>query len=129
MGFGRGFGPGATGDPAAFVENRLAAVKSELKITPAQEGAWTAYADQAKQQSDSARKLWSAMHESGPISLEERIELRDKVWKERQAQAETTAQKLKDLYAALTPEQKAVADRLFGGYGPRAGFGPGYRFR
>jgi hypothetical protein len=69
------------------------------------------------------------MHESGPISLEERIELRDKVWKERQAQAETLAQKAKDLYAVLTAEQKVVADRLFGGYGPRAGFGPGYRFR
>ena len=126
MGFGR---PGATDNPAASVENRLAGMKSALKITPAQEGAWTAYAEQAKQQAESAQKWRSTMHDSAPAALPERIELRDKVWKERQAQAETMTQKVNDLYAALTPEQKPIADRLFGGLGPRAGFGPGYRYR
>lgn len=37
--------------------------------------------------------------------------------------------KLKDLYAALTSEQKAILDRSTGGYGPGFRGGPGYRNR
>ena len=53
--------------------------------------------------------------------------------KQRQAEAEANAAALKNLYAALTPEQKAIADRSFGGYGPayclQAFGGAGGRFR
>jgi len=49
--------------------------------------------------------------------------------KQRQAEAEAAAASLKKLYAALTPEQQAIADQRFGGYGPgySAGYGRGYR--
>jgi hypothetical protein len=49
--------------------------------------------------------------------------------KQRLAEMENNASALKNLYAVLTPEQKAIADRHFGGFGPRAGagYGPGYR--
>ncbi|MGP1678479.1 MAG: hypothetical protein ACTS6J_15145 [Burkholderiales bacterium] len=49
--------------------------------------------------------------------------------KQRQSELEAEATALKKLYAALTPDQKAAADQLFGGFGPGygAGYGRGYR--
>ena len=133
MGFGAGpgFGPGPQGygNSGAFVENRLAGLKSELKITPAQEPAWNAYVEQAKSQAESMRSSMIAMHERTPATLPERLELRDQIWKERQARSEAMGQKLKDLYAALTPEQKAILDQRTGGNGPGFRGGPGYRNR
>jgi len=126
---GYGFGPGAAGSAAEVIENRLAGVKSELKITPAQESAWNAYVEEAKRQADSRRKWMITMHESRTASLPERAELRDNIWKQLQAQSESMTAKLKDLYAVLTPEQKSLADQYLAGFGPRAGFGPGYRYR
>jgi len=38
--------------------------------------------------------------------------------KQRQAEMATNAAALKDLYATLSPEQKAIADQRLGGYGP-----------
>lgn len=127
-GYGMG-GRGPAGDPAAFIEHRLAGLKSELKITPAQESAWNAYAEQAKQQADSMRKWMTAMREAAPATLPERLELRNQIGKQRQAQSEAMTQKTKDLYAALTPEQKPVADQLLGGFGPGMRGGPAYRQR
>ncbi len=129
MGYGYGPGPQAYGNPGAFVENRLANLKSELKITPAQEAAWNAYVEQAKSQAESMRSSMTAMHERTPATLPERMELRNKIWKERQAQSEAMGLKLKELYAALTPEQKAILDQRAGGYGPGFRGGPGYRNR
>lgn len=116
-GFGMGFG------------DRLANLKSELKITPAQETAWNAYVEQAKSQAETMRSSMIEMHERTPATLPERLELRNKIWKERQTQSEAMGQKLKDLYAALTPEQKAILDQSFGGYGPGFRGGPGTRNR
>jgi len=52
---------------------------------------------------------------------------------QRQAGLQANAAALNDLYATLTPEQKAIADQRFGGFGPRygAGYGSGHsgRFR
>jgi periplasmic protein CpxP/Spy len=139
MGYGRGMGygpgpawgggPGAGGNPAAFVDSRLAGLKAELGITPAQEGAWNAYAEQAKQQADAMQKWRATMQGSAPATLPERLELRDQMHKQRQAQAETMTQKIKDLYAALTPEHKAIADQRLGGFGIAMRGGPGYRHR
>lgn len=130
-GYGRGpgFGPGAGGDFGAFLEHRTAGLKAELRITPAQEGVWNAYVEQAKRQTDSMRKWMTTMQESAPASLPERLALREQVWKQRQAQSEAMTQKVKDLYAALSPEQKAVADQRLGGFGAGMRGGPGSRYR
>lgn len=128
-GRGPGFGPGAAGNPGAFVEDRLAGLKSELKITSTQEGAWDAYADQVKKQADAMQKLHATMRDSTAATLPERVELRNQMWKQREVQAEAIQQKVKDLYAALTPEQKSIADQRLGGFGAGMGGGPGYRYR
>ena len=124
MGYGRGMGPQGYGNPGAMADARLAYLKSELKITPAQEPAWKTFSDQAKQQAE-AMQGWRAVMQGGTqATAPERLELRDQIMKKRQEQMEKSTAAFKDLYAALTPEQKTFADERFGG-GP--GFGPGHR--
>jgi hypothetical protein len=124
MGRGPGFGPGFAG--TAGFEGHLAALKTDLKITPAQEKAWEAYANELKQQAQSMQEWHAAMFANPQATALERSELRTKMIKQREQQAEKTAAAFKDLYAALTPDQKAVADRRFGG-GMASGYGPGAR--
>jgi len=52
----------------------------------------------------------------------ERLELRNQIMKKRQEQMEKSTAAFKDLYAALTPEQKAIADQRLGRR-PRTGSG------
>ncbi|MEK7755269.1 MAG: hypothetical protein AAB654_25320, partial [Acidobacteriota bacterium] len=54
---GRGMGPQGFGNPAAMAEARNAYLKSELKITPAQESAWKAFAGQRVQQVEAMQAL------------------------------------------------------------------------
>ena len=94
-----GGGPGfAGGNPVAASEGRLASLKAELKITASQEAAWDAFVATSRERA-----------------------------KEKQARREAmfaSAAALKDLYAVLTPEQKATADALLA-HGPGAGPGRG----
>lgn len=111
-----GFGPGATAGagPVAHMEQRLSFLKNELKITPDQESAWNAYAGQAKAQATTME----AFHAQPPIAAQspaERIEQHAARMNLRAKQVTAMSASLKDLYAVLTPEQKAVADRNFGG--------------
>jgi len=130
---GMGGGMGAS-EVSAVVGSRLAAVKSELKVTSDQEPAWGAFEKQTQQQVESMQALrqqmQERMHGTTPGTQAEFAALRDGMFKLRQANAEAHAKVVKDLYAALTPEQRAVADRALygpafgGGYG--RGHGPGY---
>jgi hypothetical protein len=123
-GYGMGFGayPEAPGD-------RLEGLKSELGITAQQEPAWQAFVNSAKQREES-RQAWSAkMREARTAgSLPEMLAQRDEVFKQHQAERQAATTALKELYAALSPEQKALADQRFGGFGPGygAGYGRGY---
>ena len=133
---GYGMGPRASANvnPASIMEGRLAFLKSELKITSAQEAAWQAYAAKAKQQAE-AMQAWhnTRFNTQPPASAPDRIAQHNEFMKQRVAQMDGMTTALKDLYAALTPEQKAIADQQLGGYGPGAGAGyrggPGGRFR
>jgi hypothetical protein len=138
-GMGRGMGPGGGGpmgygpmgrrmgsqgwgDPAAAAEWRLSGLKSQLKITAAQEPAWKAFADQSKQQAEAMQALMSTVQGSVQASAPERLELRNQVMKKRQEQMEKGAAAFKELYAALSPEQKTLADQHVG-YGMMGGRG------
>jgi len=132
MGYGRGMGMHGHGDPSAMADARLAYLKSELKITAGQETAWKAFADQAKQQAEAMQAWTTPMQGSTPATAPERLELRNQIMKKGQEQMEKSTAAFKDLYAALTPEQKALADQRFGGgpgRGPGHRGGPGGRFR
>lgn len=132
MGHGRGIGPQGYGNPAAIADARLAYLKSELKIISGQETAWKAFADQAKQQAETMQAFRTTVQGTTAATAPERLELRNQIMKKRQEQVEKSTAAFKDLYAALTPEQKTLADQRFaGGPGHARGFhgGPGGRFR
>jgi Spy/CpxP family protein refolding chaperone len=134
MGYGPGYGAGLRGygNPAAAAEARLAYLKSELKITSEQESAWKGFAENAKQQAEAMQALRTTMQGSTAATAPERMELRNQIMKKRQEQMEKSTAAFKDLYAALTPEQRTLADQRFGGgpgYGPGHRGGPGGRFR
>jgi len=127
---GYGMGPGRVGyaNPGAAAEGRLAYLKSTLQITPAQETAWQAFAAKAKQQVEGRTARMGAMRDAG-TTAPDRLAKRAEIMKQNVAEMETMSAALKDLYGVLTPEQRAIADRGFGGQGPGRGFrgGPGAR--
>ena len=128
MGPRGGWGPGRGAGPAANADAHLAFLKSELKITPEQEAAWQAYAGQMKQRAESMQALF-AQPGTPAQSAPERASQRAEFAKQRAATMESASAALKNLYAVLTPEQKAIADQHFGGprmaqNGPR-GYGRG----
>lgn len=149
MGWGRGhmsgYGPGYGGGPQGTFngcygdqEGRLAALKTELGITAEQDSAWQTFVKNAKQQFEKRQAWFAKMQDAqSAASVPERLERRNELMKQRQSEIEANTAALKDLYAALTPEQKAIADERFGGFGPGYGMGygrgyrggPGARFR
>lgn len=111
---GSGPGRGAGATPAERSEARLSFLKNELKITEDQEAAWDAYAKQAKTRAETMQ----AFHAQGPITAEtpaERIEQHAARMKLRADQEQAMSVAVKDLFAVLTPEQKTIANRYFGG--------------
>ena len=111
---GQGMGPQVWGNTAAAAEWRFSGLKSELKITAAQESAWKVFADQTKQQAEAMQALMSTVQGSAQASAPERMELRNQIMKKRQEQMEKGTAAFKELYAALSPEQKALADQRVG---------------
>jgi len=108
--YGRGHG-----DPVASADQRLTRLKSDLKITAAQEPAWNAYAAQIKQHAGEMKALHDARSGSAPATAPERIERQAQFAKQQQEHLERLAVLTKDLYGTLTPEQKTLADQRLGG--------------
>jgi hypothetical protein len=107
--------PGGGGMHGANMDARLAQIKSELKITAQQEGAWQVFETAVKTQRAQTR---------GPVSAQtapERADAHVARLEQRLAGAKEIAQAVKDLYGRLTPEQKASADRILMQGGRRAG--------
>ena len=113
---GGGYGPGLAGaKPSARAEARLAFLKDALKITGDQQAAWDAYANQVKANATTMEAFW-AKPPAAAATPADRFEQRAERMKLRASQAEAMSVAVKDLYAALTPEQKAIADQHFGGF-------------
>ncbi len=116
MGYGGGYGPGAAAGvgPVEHMDARLSFLKDQLKITSDQQAAWDAYATQAKAQAATMQAFHSQPLPTAQTPSE-RIEQHADRAKLRAEQMKAMSAAVKDLYAALTPEQKAVADQNFGG--------------
>lgn len=110
--------------PSERVEARLAQAKTKLNITAAQEAQWKAFADVTRKHAKAADERVKAMRDGKrsqeKLTAVQRLE-------RRQAMAAAHAQRLteiiaaaKPLYAALSPEQKAIADDMLT---PRRGHG------
>lgn len=120
MGMGHAMADGMmTGaDGAAMAATRLADLKAELKITPTQEAAWLNFENQAKQQAAAMQTMRSQMHnqQAGATSTDFAAQ-RDAMIKLHDGNQAARDAALKDLYAVLTPEQKAIADQRLNAMG------------
>ncbi len=130
---GQGMGHHGMGkmDPAkmqARMEQRQAALKAELKLSAAQEPAWTAFAASHKPPAGMKMDRQAAMADLAKLTTPERIdkmkELRAQRMGEMTAAMDQRAEATKTFYAVLTPEQQKVFDAQ-AMQGPRAYKGKG----
>lgn len=112
-----GMGPGQMGrqvgmnfDPAERAGQRLDYLKYQLKITTEQEPLWNAYSEKMKAE---AGKGMKAMRDSvdDKLSAPERMAKMQSLMEERLTAMKGVHESFSRLYAALTPEQKAIADK------------------
>lgn len=103
-------------DPAkmqVLMDRRDAALKVQLKLTPAQETAWTAYAASHKLPAGMLGQQ-AAMPDMAKLTTPERLdkmkELRSQHMGEMTAAMDKRAEATKAFYAVLTPEQQKVFD-------------------
>ncbi len=101
-------------DPARMQERmakRLAELKDKLKITPAQEGAWTAFTTALKPPATRPARPDRAEFEK--LTTPERIDRLQTLHAQRDAEMRQRAEATKAFYAALNPEQQQVFDAEF----------------
>ena len=116
--------PHAQGGPAHHAKFdqgvRLQDLKAKLKLTPAQEGAWTAFEASMKPVHASAEppKMEALAKMNAIQRMEERQKLHDEMQKQHAAQMSTRLAATKDFYSKLTPEQQAVFDKETLPHGP-----------
>jgi uncharacterized coiled-coil protein SlyX len=115
--------------PTERIEARLAYVRTALKITDAQEPQWKAYADKMRQLAAEREKAfdeWLARGRAAqggggqgqhPSSIE-RMEMRQKFHADAIRRLNEVLAVQRPLYAALSAEQKQVADVVLSRRGP-----------
>ncbi|HUO44784.1 MAG TPA: Spy/CpxP family protein refolding chaperone [Burkholderiales bacterium] len=123
--------------PGERIEAKLAYLKTALRITPAQQPQWDAFANamraQAREQ-DKRIQEWRAQRdqndgERGRPTAVERLERRERFYSVALDDLKQRIAVEKPLYAALTPEQQQIADEVFAAHGGHRGFGHGMRHK
>lgn len=105
---------GAMGLPFEHVEGRIAFLKAELKITDAQAQPWNAFADTLRSNAKAHQAMHEQMTKGGlPSAWPDRLAAQQKALATRLDAVKALEAAAKPLYAALTDEQKRVADQLF----------------
>jgi hypothetical protein len=121
-GGGPGFGRGMN-DPASY----LAALKTQLHITPAQEPAWKEYADVVENVGNQMRAMHANVFESMQTATwQERQEMMNGMFQSRDEVHRMVQEAAETLKPHLTPEQQKLAATSLPGlmpFGPRGGMG------
>jgi len=114
--------------PGERVEARLAYMKTALKITETQQPQWDAFADVMRKQAREAdtriqshREKRAANAGARPLTAIERLEMRQQFMAASSTRIGERLAAQKPLYAALSPEQQQIADRLFAERGGKHG--------
>jgi periplasmic protein CpxP/Spy len=101
--------------PGQFVDGRIAFLKAELKITPAQETQWqqveAAMRENAKVLDQT---ITTARQNRTSIDAVQRLELREQFAKVRGDNDARLLAAFKPLYTSLSPEQQQMANQLIG---------------
>ena len=88
-------------------ERRMTELKSKLQLTPAQEGAWTKFAEAMRPTPAAKRPDHDAMMK---LPTPERIDQMRALHQQHTAQMDQRGEATKAFYATLTPEQKKRFD-------------------
>ncbi len=116
-------------DPAERAAERLDYMKYQLKITDAQAPLWSAFAGKMQAKAGQGVKAFrDQAQSSATLPAPERMAQRQAAMEQHLASMKDVHESFARLYAALTPEQQAVADKNFarmgmGGMGGRMGPG------
>lgn len=118
-------------DPARMQQamaQRQADLKAKLKLTPAQEGAWSAYTASMQPPADMATRMdpetRRKLHEEmAALSTPQRIDRMNAMKAQRDAEMAKRHDATKTFYAALTPEQQKVFDANAMGRGHAGWYG------
>jgi protein CpxP len=118
------------GNPAkmqAWMAKRQAELKAKLKLTPAQEGAWTTFTASMQPPAPIARLTPEQRAEFDKLSTPDRIDkmraLRTQRMADMSAAMDKRGEATKTFYAVLTPEQQKTFDAEHKKFGPREGRG------
>ena len=107
-----GMGPRGS-EPFRHIEGQIAFYKAELKITDAQTNQWNAFADALRTNAVHLRQVMMTAREAqGTVTAPEQMERRIAMLTELRDAMQTMLAAAKPLYAALSDEQKKVADEL-----------------
>ena len=99
--------------PDQLVDGRIAFLKAELKITPAQETQWQQVAGAMHENANSLdQAIKTARQDRGSMDAVQRIALREQFAKVRAENDARLLAAFKPLYASLSPEQQQVANQL-----------------
>ncbi len=108
-------GSSLCGRMTAHIEGRLAFLKAEINITPAQESLWNDYANAVRDNAKTMGARCSSLMGEGGMSdktLPDRLDAQEQFVAARLDALRATSKALKPLYAALSDDQKKVADQL-----------------
>ena len=114
-------GPGGNFDLAAMIDARMAYVKTALKITSAQEGAWSTFAATVKQQADAMKAARAVAVQNASATVPDRMAQHIAMTQLRLDNLKALQPQVIALYASLSADQKVIADKIIGK--PRMGFG------
>ncbi|MBX3501350.1 MAG: Spy/CpxP family protein refolding chaperone [Alphaproteobacteria bacterium] len=99
------------------VEGRLAFLKAELKVTPAQDAPWSKCADAVRAATTAARTALKPMMQPGgspPRTAVEQMSRHESLLSVRLESVRRVKAAFEPLYAALDEEQRKLADSLVG---------------
>lgn len=104
-------------DPAKHIDGRMAFLKAELKITPAQEKVWGDFEAAARKAAKTASDARAKTKPADPqaLTMPERLAHMEKRMATRLESLRTVKGPAEKLYAALSASQKETADDLFKG--------------
>jgi protein CpxP len=99
--------------PGQLVEGRIAFMKAELKITPAQETQWQQVAGAMHENANSLdQAIKTARRDRGSMDAIQRLAQREQFAKVRAENDARLLAAFKPLYASLSAEQQQVANQL-----------------
>jgi periplasmic protein CpxP/Spy len=103
--------------PGQFVEGRIAFLKAQLKITPAQEAQWQQVEAAIRENARTLdQTIASGRQNRGDMNAVQRLELREQFAKVRVDNEARLLAAFKPLYASLSPEQQQMANQLVGAH-------------